>query len=205
MLYPLHGIPLVEWVYRRVMRSTYLNRVVFAIPTTTQDDELNNFLCSIGAEVFRGSELNVVDRFYQAAQYTEADTIIRICADNPFVSGEVIDILIDFFKKNKFDYAYNHVPKNCNWPDGLGAEICSSDLLHLIYLNANGTVQREHLFNYILENKQKFNIGSAPVPTDLAYPELKFDVDTIQDLVRLRCMPYRVEMTPVEIIRTALG
>ena len=96
MLYPLHGIPLVEWVYRRVMRSTYLNRIIFAIPSTTKDDELYCCLNSIGAEVFRGSEMDLVERFYQAAKFTEADTIIRICADNPFVSGEAIDLLIDF-------------------------------------------------------------------------------------------------------------
>ena len=64
MLLHLHGYPVVEWVYRRISQAKKVDRILFALPDTAQDDVLAGFLESIGAEVYRGSETDLVDRYY---------------------------------------------------------------------------------------------------------------------------------------------
>ena len=123
MLLNFHGYPIIEWVYRRVLQSKMLDGIIFAIPDTDEDDLLQWFLESIGAKVFRGSETDLVDRYYKVAKSFFVKDIVRICADNPLICASEIDRLIAYFNQNNCDYAYNHIPRNNSYPDGLGAEI----------------------------------------------------------------------------------
>ena len=66
MLLPLHGIPIVEWVFRRGKKAKLIHDVIFAIPKTEDNDILNDFLDKKGAMICRGSEEDVVERFYFA-------------------------------------------------------------------------------------------------------------------------------------------
>ena len=204
MLLHLHSYPVVEWIFRRVQDATSIDTIVFAIPGTPQDDVLAWYLESTGANVFRGSETDLVDRFYQAAKQYQADNIIRICADNPLICGSEIDRLVDFYNRNPCDYAYNHVPKNNSYPDGLGAEICSMDLLEEIERHATSPAHREHLFNYVWEHSNHYTIRTIDPPPELAHPQLKLDLDTADDYKKLMEKPYRIDMSVNEIVNTAL-
>ena len=125
----LRGHALIDWVVNRVSEAARLDGVVVAMPDTERDNVLQAHLDDCGVAVVRGSEQDVLSRFLLAARETHADRIVRICADNPFVWGEAIDRLVDFYNASNLDYAYNHIPRNNLWPDGLGAEILSRDLL----------------------------------------------------------------------------
>ena len=205
MLLHLHGYPIVEWVYRRISQSRRIDHILFALPDTPQDDLLACYLESIGADVFRGRETDLVDRFYQAARSVNAGQIVRICADNPLICSSEVDRLIDFFQKDPCDYAFNHIPRNGNnWPDGLGAEVCSMALLEEIFVKTTKPEHREHLFNYVWDNVEKFNISTFEPPKEFAHPELKLDIDTMEDYQRLLLTPYQIEMNTREIVQTAL-
>ena len=203
MLLNLHGYPIVEWVYRRVSQAKRIDRILFALPETIQDDLLAWYLESIGAEVYRGNETDLVDRYYQVAKSVNAELIVRVCADNPLISATEIDRLIYFFQQGQCDYAYNHIPLNNSWPNGLGAEICNMALLEEIVAMAKEPVHREHLFNYIWDNPENFNIGTFEPPKELAYPDVKLDIDTMTDYQRLLQRPYQIEMTAREVVQTA--
>ena len=82
MMLHLHGYPIVEWIYRRVKQSKLIDQIIFALPNTEQDDVLELYLESIGACVCRGSEKNLVDRFYKTAKSVSSDQVVRVCADN---------------------------------------------------------------------------------------------------------------------------
>jgi len=204
MLLYLHGYPVVEWVYHRVKEAVCLDQIVFAIPNTVQDDVLAWYLESIGVDVFRGSETDLVDRFYQTAKQYQSRNVIRICADNPLICASEIDRLADFYNDNPCDYAYNHIPKNNRYPDGLGAEICSMNLLHEIHSKASQQEHREHLFNYIWDNSTKYQIRTINPPSELAYPKLKLDLDTLDDYRDLLEKPYHITMNASEIVNVAL-
>ena len=84
----------------------------------------------IGIEVFRGSESDVLGRFAAAANHYHAKTVLRICADNPFVDPDELDRLVREFSNNSCDYACNHQDRlGSRYADGFGAEILRTKLL----------------------------------------------------------------------------
>ena len=131
--------------------------------------------------------------------------MIRICADNPLICGSEIDRLIDFYRCGAYDYAYNHIPRGNTYPDGLGAEIVSMDLLELLNRKALLSDHREHAFNYIWDHLDQFRIGTCnPLDDAMEHPELKLDLDTTADydaLLKLNIWP---EMSAHDVVTTAL-
>jgi spore coat polysaccharide biosynthesis protein SpsF len=202
----LHGHPVIEWVFRRARKARLLDYLVFAIPRSKQDDPLNDFLEGLGANVFRGDEFDLVDRFYFSAKKWKAAYIVRICADCPFISGSEIDCLVEFFMARELDYAYNNIPENNCYPDGLGAEMVSSVVLEKLYLEVEDPSDREHVTSYIRKNSNTFAIGTFdPADQRLQHPELRLDLDDLQDYERLLKMNVSIEMEAHEIIKAARG
>ena len=194
MMLSLHGLPVIEWVARRLGQSTRIHSSVFAIPATRADLILRNYLVSQGYLVHIGSESDVLARTLSAAQSQSADIVIRICADNPLICPIAIDDLIEFFLTNKLDYAYNHIPRKNLYPDGLGAEIVNIDTLINIERNASKSSHREHTFNYLWDHEIDYKIGTFDPPNvKIQYPSLKLDLDTLDDYVRLSSIDISVE------------
>ena len=201
MLLSLHGKPIIEWVVKRVKKSELLDDVIVAIPNTKKDDVLEYYLNKLNVKVFRGSESNVLNRFYEAVKDKKVDSIVRICADNPLICGKEIDNLINFYLKNRCDYAYNHIPKNNLYPDGLGAEIVSFELLKWLNKNVKEEKHKEHCFSYIWDNQDEFLIKTFNPKKELQYPDIKLDVDTFDDYCKLALSPIEIDIKAEEIIR----
>ena len=77
-------------------------------------------------------------------------------------------------------------------------------LMEEIFLKANKLEYREHLYNYVWNNSEKFTIGTFEPPKELAYPNVRLDIDTVTDYQRLLQKPYRIEMTAREVVQIAL-
>ena len=175
--------------------------MVAAVPESKNNDYLAKYILSLGTAVHRGSEDDVLDRIYNAATYQKATHVVRICADNPLISGEEIDRLIEFYKDHPCDYAYNHIPKGNTYPDGFGAEIVSYELLGHIYRVAFEKYHREHCLSFIVDNPGQFDIRTFNPPEEISGPGLRFDIDTIDDYCRLSSLDLAIEMTTQDIIR----
>ena len=205
MMLPLNEIPIVEWVFRRVQKAKSINNILFAIPNTPENDTLKDYLEKMGAIVYGGSEKDVLQRFYFAAKNVNATHIVRVCADNPFITGSEIDQLVQFYFKSSCDYAYNHIPKNNCYPDGIGAEIVSFQILQKLNDQAKDLQQREHVFNFIWDHPEKFEIFTFdPVDERLAHPEIKLDIDTQRDYEKICKMKVDIEMEAFEIVAAAM-
>ena len=205
MMLWFHGLPVIEWVWRRVGMAQTIDALVFAIPDTVADQVLADHLNRLGASVYRGSETDVLGRITKAAQTRGAGTVVRVCADNPLVSGSEIDRLVGFYGRGNYDYAYNHVPRGNSYPDGLGAEIVSMDLLERIDQVATEPDHREHAFNYVWDNQREFHIGTCdPLDSALAHPDLKLDLDTPADYSALLQLDVLPEMTAQQVVNAAL-
>ena len=202
MMLSLHGIPLIEWVVKRVQQSKNINDIIVTIPDNEENNILEKYLYSINVKIFRGSENNVLKRFYDASKNENPTQIVRICADNPLIDSNEIDNLINFYKENPCDYAYNHIPKNNMYPDGLGAEIISHNILKQLYNTVTLERHKEHCFSYIHDNPSKFNIKTFnPLNKKLHRPELKFDVDTFDDYYKLSMKNININTTSLELIK----
>lgn len=182
MLASLAGRPVLEWVLRRADRAQ-VDKVVLATTDLARDDPLQELAESLAVPVYRGSEFDVLERFAGAANTFDADTVIRVCADNPFVDPAEIDRLINYFLENRCDYACNHQDRiGSRYADGFGAEILSNDLLQKIADVACEARHREHVTLYLWDHADDFALRSVPAPAELAFPQLRFDVDTPGDL-----------------------
>ena len=205
-LLSLRGLPVIDWVTRRCGRSRLADAVVAAVPDTRMDDVLADHLERQGAHVHRGPEQDVLARMIDAARALDAATVVRVCADNPLICGEEIDNLSDFYRRVPCDYAYNHIPRGNSYPDGLGAEIVSRALLERLDEAAVLPAHREHCLSYITDNPDRFVIRTFDPPDKaLRHPELKLDMDTAEDFVRLSLLPVQPDMSAVEIVEAALG
>jgi len=204
MLLVLKEKPIIEWVIRRVLKSELLDKVILAIPDNKVNDVLEMYVknLNLDIEIFRGNENDVVKRFYDAVKKYKPLNVVRICADNPLISPKEIDNLIKFFQNKDIDYAYNHIPKNNLYPDGLGAEIVKFEVLEKIYNNAMLKEEREHIFNYIWNNQNKFKIETFnPENEFLQKPYIKLDIDTFDDYYKLWKLDININSTDVDIIK----
>jgi spore coat polysaccharide biosynthesis protein SpsF len=189
MLADLGGRPLIEWVVERTRRSQLVDSVVVATTNETIDDRLVAECGRLGVEVRRGSTDDVLRRFSTALADDSADTVVRICADNPFVDPACIDQVIGEFRRLGVGYAYNHRPfGDCNYADGFGAEVVERALLDRLNDSQLSSEHREHVTLALADGTVDVRRHGCTAPPALARPELGFDVDEPGDLDRLRLL-----------------
>ena len=186
MLADLGGHSVLEWVVTRVRRSTLVDRMVVATTQEALDDRLVAECQRLGVEVKRGSTNDVLGRFVSAIEGDAADAVVRICADNPFVDPGCVDQVIREFRESGAEYAFNHRPfGDCNYADGFGAEVVSRRLLEQIHDSQLTEQQREHVTLSIVDGSVRASTHACRAPSELAYPQHRFDVDEPSDLARL--------------------
>lgn len=201
---------LLEWVALRVRRTKRCEAVILATSDLSRDDALVEIAERCGVEVFRGSETDVLERFLGAARGARAGNVVRVCADNPFISPEEIDRLVEFYCEHPCDYAFNHQARlGGKYADGFGAEILSVPLLEEIARKTADSRHREHVTLYLWDHAHDYSIRAVPTPSALAYPELVFDVDEQEDLQKLQQLVRRdgisLASPATEIISNALS
>ncbi len=186
MLKILGSHTLIDWVLIRVLRAVNIDEVILATSTNSQDDELVTHAEDLAIKVVRGNENDVLLRFTQALEQTDAQSVVRICADNPFIAPEEIDRLVQNFRSGDFDYSCNHQQRlNNKYADGFGAEILSVELIRKIAAIATESSHREHVTSYLWDNQSIFRLNALEAPAELAFPDVRLDIDTSEDLSRL--------------------
>ena len=207
MLSQLGEHTLLDWVLQRVLRSTQVDQVVLATSINSEDDKLVSAALRLEVNSIRGSEADVLSRFLLAADDSQADLVVRVCADNPFIAPEELDRLIVDHRAKNVDYSCNHQQKLSNkYADGFGAEIFSHDLLRKLANQTTQQAHREHVTSYIWDNQKEFKINAVTAPTELAFPEVKLDIDTPAELTILnefvRQYSVKIETKAAEIVES---
>lgn len=208
MLTPIGDFALLEWVLLRLSRSKNLHDIVLATTVNKGDDILVRLARKLGVKAYRGSESDVLERFLGAADEAKATSIVRICADNPFIDSIEVDKLIDFFNREPCDYAFNHQNRlGSGYADGFGAEIFTLEQLKKIDHLAKYASHREHVTSYFWDHQTDYLIKAIPAPVELAYPQLCFDIDTLGDLLRINALiadGVNIETSAADIIKIKL-
>ncbi len=151
----IQNCPMIELLFRRLSYSKLIDQIVLATSINDNNKLLSSHIQNLGFPVYKGSENDVLDRFYQAAKFYEANTVIRITGDCPIIDPKLIDELIDEFYKKRVDYLSNTIKPT--FPDGLDIEIFKFSALEKAMLEASKPFDREHVTPYIKESK-KFKI-----------------------------------------------
>ncbi len=178
----LGGKPLVDHVFERVLASQGISKVVVAIPETPENEMIAQRAERLGVAIFRGSENDLVRRYYEAALSFKADIIVRVCADNPLIEPREIDRIIKAYFEHKYDFASNVGPLMGNdYPDGLGAEVFSFEALRWVHENMHEAYVREHVHENFYRNPNRFKLGTVMCPQEFAFPDIILDINTKEE------------------------
>ena len=184
VLLDLAGEPMLARVVNRTRRAQTLDEVVVA--TTVQpDDKAIVRLCIEHAWLcFRGSEDDLLDRYYQAATAHQADVVVRITSDCPLIEPEIVDWVVrEFLENSPVDYVSNTLPPR-NFPRGLDVEAMSFEALARAWREDDNPAWREHVTPYIYRHPEKFVLRAVVNTEDFSH--MRWTIDTIDDLMFVR-------------------
>ncbi len=189
VLADLGGKPMLAQVVARVRRARTIDEVVVATSTAPQDDAIESFCATQVISCFRGSEDDVLDRYYQTASAFKADVVVRITADCPLHDPRVIDTVVSHFDPARADYVSNTVERT--YPDGLDTEVFSIAALERAWREAAWISEREHVTPYIWKHPDLFRLDQVKQSVDLS--ALRWTVDEPRDLALVREVYRRLE------------
>lgn len=149
----LYGKTVLAHVIERVSQIKLLDDIVIATTVLKQDDIIAEEARKCGVKYFRGSEENLLSRYYKAARKNEGDIIVRITSDCPLIDPHVSNEIIDFYLNNNYTLVTNGgEPEYRTYPRGLDTAVFSFTVLEEAYKNATEDYQLEHVTPYIYEN-----------------------------------------------------
>jgi spore coat polysaccharide biosynthesis protein SpsF len=200
VLADIAGRPMLARVVDRVRSATALDDVILATSTARQDDAIEQFCRREGVACFRGSEEDVLDRYYQAARWAGAEIIARITADCPLHDPAAIDMVAAAFVPGETDYVSNSIERT--FPDGLDVEVFSFGALDRAWREAKWSSEREHVTAYIWKHPDIFRIRQVTQAVDRS--AMRWTVDEPRDLELVREVYRRLGTKPFgqeEVVR----
>lgn len=180
------GEPMLVRVVERTRHAHTLHKVVVATTKNPGDDPIEALCGGRGYSVFRGSQYDVLDRYYRAALAFKAQIIVRLTADCPLIDPEVIDHTVNEFFRHGVDFAANRLPPpwRRTYPIGMDTEVCTFAALERAWKEAKEPHQREHVMPYLYEQEGRFHV--LVVDHDSDYGSQRWTVDTNEDLELIR-------------------
>lgn len=183
VLMDLSGQPALAWAIRRSGRAATLDEVIVATTTKPHDDPIVELCNSLGVRCFRGSEDDVLDRYYHAAR--GADAVVRLTGDDPLIDPEVIDRVVECFVANQPTAAYvSNVHPVRTYPRGQDTEVIRMDALERAWMDDHDPRLREHVTPYIVHHPELFPSMCVKHKRDLSH--MRWALDTPEDLGFLR-------------------
>jgi spore coat polysaccharide biosynthesis protein SpsF len=178
----LSGKTVLGHVISRVKACPLVDEVVVATTAAAKDNVIVTESAKHGAMYFRGSEDNVLERYYLAAKQFNADIIVRITSDCPLFDPQLLSKMLGYFHKNNtpekhIDYLSNTLSRS--FPRGLDAEIFTFDALQLATQEASQPFEMEHVTPYLYQHPEKFSLAEYRNETDLSH--YRWTLDTEED------------------------
>lgn len=179
---------MLAWVVRRTQQARLIDQVVVATTSEPGDEPIVQECAALGVPVYRGSKLDVLDRYYQATLQAKAEAVVRITSDCPLIDPGVADEVCQAFLSARPDYASNRI--NRRYPRGLDCEVVTMAALERTWREAAKDYERVHVTPYIYDNPDQFQIVSVENPID--YSQYRWTVDTPEDLAFVRAVTERL-------------
>jgi spore coat polysaccharide biosynthesis protein SpsF len=176
----LMGKPLIWHVLNRLSYCEKIDKTIIATTTNPNDDQLKEWADSQNVYIYRGSENDVLNRYYSAAKalkLQDDDIIVRITADDPFKEPSLIDKVIKVIEDKEAEFAYNNFPPT--FPEGLDCEVFTMRALHKSEKEAKDPFEREHVTQYMFRHPEFFKGKNVASENNLSF--LRFTIDTRDD------------------------
>lgn len=177
----IKGERLINLLYKRLNKSSKINKIVVAIPDSKKDDILLKYLKKKKIPFFRGSEKNVLGRYFDTAKHFKGDIIIRVTSDCPLLSSDIIDKHLKLYLKKKNKVITNYLSKT--YPVGISFSILDFKTLKKANDNATKAYDKEHVMPYIYRNMKSKILKTS---LNLNYNFLRLTLDYKEDLVTIK-------------------
>jgi len=178
------GKTILEHDVIRISQAKNIDNIIIATTIEKQDDVIENEAIRLGVKCFRGSESDVLSRYYLAAKEHEANIVVRITSDCPLYDGTLLQEMVEKFKNSECDYLSNCIERT--YPRGLDTEIFSFSALERAHKEAKEEHEREHVTPYINGNSNSNNNADKFKLEDFVGDEdnsnLRWTLDTEEDL-----------------------
>tara|TARA_B100001540_G_scaffold281519_1_gene271654 strand:- start:1274 stop:2038 length:765 start_codon:yes stop_codon:yes gene_type:complete len=172
-----------------------INRIIIATTKKDEDNIIEKYCLKNLINIFRGNELDVLDRYFQCAKEYDSKDIVRITADCPLIDPEIVDKVISEYIEKKYDYSSNVL--NRTFPIGTDVEVFSFKILKKVWENAKLPSEREHVTLFIRNNKVKCKIGNFESKKNLKH--IRITLDRQEDLELLREIKKNLKQKPILI------
>jgi len=189
VLMNLGGRTTLARVVRRLRRCARVDQLVVATTDSSLDDPIIEECLRLEADVFRGSEHDVLDRYYHAAQMFSAGIIVRITSDCPLIDPDLVDQTIFALVSQHADYASNVFPRT--FPRGLDVEAFTAKALAQAWREAYEPHQREHVTPFFYEHPERFRLAAVRGKAD--HSRYRWTLDTAEDFELLQTIYDRLE------------
>ncbi|HEY4905385.1 MAG TPA: glycosyltransferase family protein [Candidatus Sulfotelmatobacter sp.] len=176
-------------VVNRLRGVRLIDELLIATSDQRADDAIVEECERCSVPVFRGDENDVLDRYFRAAQFCQADIVVRITSDCPLLDPRITEKTIQAFIDQRPDYASNALVRT--YPRGLDTEVMTVQALERAWRNATQPYQRAHVTPYIYQNPDEFKILRVTGEAD--YSNHRWTLDTTEDLEFIRAIYSRLE------------
>ena len=184
VLLEVNKTPLLKIHLDRLNKSKNVDKIIVATTDNSDDDIIEKLLKEWGYEVFRGSENDVLDRFYNAVKNLNPEWVVRVTSDCPLIDPLLVDKVIEVTQANSMDYGSNVIDET--FPDGQDVEVCKFTALEMAWRDAKKDSEREHVTPYIRNNSdlKGGNIYKAiSIKNDIDFSKIRITVDEERDFV----------------------
>ena len=186
VLFEVQEKPLLGYMLDRLSVSKEIDQIIIATSDDKLDDPIVTYTSNYGYEVFRGSQNDVLDRYYQAAnsQDIKPDYIIRLTADCPLIDPIIIDEIVNDIKDSSFDFISNSEPLPSSWPDGMDVSVMSFEALQKAWKIAKKPSEREHVTFIFWDKDANFKSHRVECSEDLSSYRLTVDYKEDFELIK---------------------
>ena len=175
----INGKPLLGCLLERLSLSKLIDKIIIAAPSSNNNDVLCAYAEELGYEVYRGSEADVLERYFEAATKFQGNTIVRLTADCPLIDPALVDEVIRNFEAHP---EYDLVATGLSYPDGLDTEVFSFETLKAAHEQASLPSEREHVTSFI-KNSEHFKTMALTLEKDYSFLRLTVDEPVDLELV----------------------
>ncbi|MDP2690678.1 MAG: glycosyltransferase family protein [Deltaproteobacteria bacterium] len=178
------GRPLLGYQIERLRRVKAADGVVVATTANEADGPIADLCARLSVPVFRGSEEDVLSRYYFAAREHGAETVVRLTSDCPLIDPAVVDRVIGFYieRRPDFDYVSNCLQRT--YPRGMDTEVFSFKALEQAFNEAVERHDREHVTPFVYSRPRRFALANVAHGEDLS--RYRWTVDTPEDFELIR-------------------
>lgn len=179
VMMPVLGIPLLEYLIKRLQRVRLADEICVACTKNQADQPIVDLSQRLGVPLYRGSEQNVLARHFEAARVLQAEHIMRVTSDCPLIDPVELDQLLSFYLSHipKFDYVGSGLTRS--YPRGMEAEVFSFTALKSAHEEAVEGFEREHVTPFIYTHPKRFQLGNFAFGQDQS--RHRWTVDTPED------------------------